>query len=500
MNYSNKYFLGIDLGSSSIKAAIVDVNGIVVSQAKYPEEEMDIAVAHSHWAEQDPELWWKYTLLLIRKILIEASILPSEIKTIGISYQMHGLVCIDKDGKVLRPAIIWCDGRAVDIGQEGSDILGEEYAMENLLNKPGNFTASKLAWVKKYEPTIYDKITVAFLPGDFIAYRMSGLVNTTISGLSEGIFWNFKEAKVDDQLLKALNIDLEKLALPLDSFSTVVVTNQSFEIATGIAAGTHISYRAGDQPNNALALGVLEPGEAAGTGGTSGVVYAVSDHVKPDKQSRVNNFIHVSHTNNSTRIGTLLCINGTGILYNWVRKNFFEGMQYNEIESIASQVDTSSNGLLIYPFGNGAERILGNLDIGAKIEGLNFNVHTKAHIARAALEGIAFSFAYGLEIMKDMEIEVKVMKVGNDNLFQSQIFAQTLSDIANVEIIVISTNGAIGAAKAGAYGAGYFSHLQSLLESDGESRAIKPNENQKLLLQFKKWKTGLEKYLAKSTE
>jgi xylulokinase len=500
MNHSNQYFLGIDLGSSSIKAAIVDNKGRVLSQVKYPDEEMKISVAYPHWAEQDPELWWRYTLVLIERTLKGASIMASEIKSIGISYQMHGLVCIDKDGKVLRPAIIWCDGRAVEIGQEGANILGEDYTMENLLNKPGNFTASKLAWVKKNEPSIYEKIAVAFLPGDFIAYRMSGLANTTISGLSEGIFWNFKESKIDDKLLSALDIDLEKLAVPLDSFTSKVITNHSFELATGIAAGTFISYRAGDQPNNALSLGVLDPGEAAGTGGTSGVVYAVSDHVKPDKQSRVNNFIHVSHTNNSTRIGTLLCINGTGILYNWVRKNLFDGLQYNEIESIATNIDPSSNGLLVYPFGNGAERILDNIDLGAKFEGLNFNVHSKAHIARAALEGIAFSFVYGLEIMKDMGIEVKVMKVGNDNLFQSRIFAQTLSDIADIEIQIQNTNGAIGAANAGAYGAGYISDLQSVINSDVEIKPIKPNENEKLRKHYQIWKTGLQKYLINSVE
>lgn len=498
MNRLKQYFLGIDLGSSSIKAAIIDIDGKVISQGKYPAEEMEIAVSKSSWAEQDPDLWWRYTLVLIEKTLKEASISPSLIKSIGISYQMHGLVCLDKGGKVLRPAIIWCDGRAVEIGREGVIILGEDYALDNLLNLPGNFTASKLAWVKKYEPNVYDKVSIAFLPGDFIAYRMSGQANTTISGLSEGIFWNFKDSKIDDRLMSALKIDVEKLAIPLDSFSSEVLTNHSFELATGIPAGTPIGYRAGDQPNNALSLGVLHPGEAAGTGGTSGVVYAVSEQVKPDRLSRVNNFIHVNHTNNLSRIGTLLCINGTGILYNWIRKNLFEGKSYYEIEDIASEVNSCSDGLLIYPFGNGAERILGNLDIGAKIENLNFNLHTKAHMARAALEGIAFSFMYGLEIMKEMEIEVKTMKVGNDNLFQSQIFAQTLADVAKIEIVVQNTNGANGAAKAGAFGAGFISDLRDVLISDVIVKTIKPTENDKLNHHYLNWKKYLLEFLISS--
>lgn len=486
------YFLGLDLGSSSIKCAIVDEHGNTVGNGKFPANEMAIASPYAGWAEQHPDDWWTNILEAIQLALVDApAVKASDIKSIGISYQMHGLVIVDKDGNPLRPSIIWCDSRAVGIGNDAFESIGPSFCLDHCLNSPANFTASKLKWVKENEPETYSKIYKAMLPGDYIAYKMSGKFTTSISGLSEGIFWDFKNEKVATELMEGMGLDTNLLPEVFGSFEPSCITDDTFETTTGIKAGTPISYRAGDQPNNALALAVLEDGEAAGTGGTSGVVYAVSKSVDPDKQSRVNCFAHVNHSAQDPHIGTLLCINGTGILYNWLRTNFYMDKTYPELEQLASAIVPGADGVRVYSFGNGAERMLGNSNPGAKISGVDFNRHHRQHILRAGLEGIAFAFAYGLEVMKEMGIEVKKMKVGDDNLFQSAVFGQTLADVAGVAIEVYHTNGAAGAAKGSAFGAGYFDNLKEAVSNIHKVNEYVPGDNQAILSVFEDWKKGL---------
>ena len=486
------YFLGLDLGSSSVKCAIVDEYGNTVGNGKFPEKEMVIDAPKAGWAEQNPTDWWDYVLESIKMALVDApAVKSSDIKSIGISYQMHGLVVVDREGKPLRPSIIWCDSRAVSVGKEAFEKMGAAFCLDHCLNSPSNFTASKLKWVKDNEPDVFKKIYKAMLPGDYIAYKMSSKMTTSISGLSEGIFWDFKKGEIATDLLEIMGLSRDILPEPSGSFDVSSYTDASFEEITGILAGTPISYRAGDQPNNALALGVLQDGEAAGTGGTSGVVYAVSKSVQPDQQSRVNCFAHVNHSTDDPHIGTLLCINGTGILYNWLRTNFYADKAYPELERLASEIAAGAEGVRIYSFGNGAERMLGNANPGATIKGLDFNRHSRKHILRAGLEGIAFAFAYGLEVMEEMGIVVKKMKVGDDNLFQSRVFGQTLADVAGVNIEVYHTNGAAGAAKGSAYGAGYFSDLKEAVSNIHKVHEYISTNDGNIKSVYEDWKKGL---------
>jgi xylulokinase len=224
----------------------------------------------------------------------------------------------------------------------------------------------------------------------------------------------------------------------------------------GLPEGIPVSYRAGDQPNNALSLNVLSPGDVAATAGTSGVIYGVTDKKKFDPLSRVNTFLHVNHSRSDPRLGVLLCINGTGILNSWLRKNSAPGLSYNEMNALAEKVAPGSDGLTILPFGNGAERVLGNKDPGARISGLNFNTHTNAHLFRAAQEGIAFSFRYGLDIMKETGINPKIIRAGEANMFLSRIFRETLSDLTGTEIHLCNTDGSIGAARGAGIGCAYY--------------------------------------------
>jgi len=464
-------YIGFDLGSSSIKAAIIDAEtGALSGTCQYPESEMAIDSPEPGFAEQNPSLWWENCQKVSRKLLAQTSINPNEIKGIGIAYQMHGLVCLDKDGKVLRPSIIWCDSRAVSQGEAAFNTLGSNYCLSHLLNSPGNFTASKLRWIQENEPEIFSRIETILLPGDYLAWCMTGEKRTTITGLSEGVFWDFKNKKIADKLLNHWQIPASVLPPVTQVFGEQGYLAREAAQLLGLPVGIPVAYRAGDQPNNALSLGVLEPGEIAATGGTSGVVYAVGNTIIPDNDSRVNSFAHVNYTIEDPKIGVLLCINGTGILYSWLKNQWGRGiMSYQEMEKTASGIPAGSEGLTIIPFGNGAERMLKNKQLGASISGIDFNRHTSDHFVRAALEGIAFSFQYGMTILNEMGIKANRIKVGNDNLFQSAVFSQTLANISSCTIEVVKTNGAEGAARGAAFGCGFY---KSLADAVGQTESI----------------------------
>ncbi len=492
------YLLGYDIGSSSVKVAIVDSQtGRAVASTQQPKKEMSMIAHQSGWAEQQPEDWWKNICLATKEIIADTRINPNEIKGIGIGYQMHGLVLVDKDQNVLRPSIIWCDSRSVEIGNVAYKNIGEEICLSHMLNSPGNFTASKLRWVQHNEPDIYSKIHKIMLPGDYIAMKLTGEISTTVSGLSEGIFWDFKNENLSNHVIDHYEFSADIISPIKETFSNQGELTQSAAIECGLSAGIPVTYRAGDQPNNALSLGVFDANEVAATGGTSGVIYAVVDKPKYDLKSRVNGFAHVNHSKNQRRIGILLCINGTGIQYAWVRENAaLSGLSYTDLEAIASQIDIGSDGLSMLPFGNGAERMLENKNIGAHINGLEFNIHKRAHLYRAALEGIAFSFFYGFKILSELGLNISSMKVGNDNLFQSHIFSNTVSTLLGTKIDVIETTGAVGAAQASGIGAGVY---KSLKEATAQRDLIKTYEPDNQLNQYNeayiKWEEALKRQM-----
>ncbi len=452
--------LGYDLGSSSIKVSVIDTEtGKCIASAFYPEQEMPISAPQPGWAEQDPEMWWKYALAATKEVLRNPSVDPGAVAAIGISYQMHGLVVVDKDHRPLRPSIIWCDSRAVEIGDKAFESIGGEKCLSALLNSPGNFTASKLAWVRENEPDIYKKIHKIMLPGDYLAMRLTGEICITPSGLSEGIFWDFRQNEISSMVLDHYGIDPSLIPTVVPVFSTQGRLTAEASDLFGLNKGVPVTYRAGDQPNNAFSLNVLNPGEIAATAGTSGVVYGVSDEIRYDPQSRVNTFAHVNHEKAKNRLGVLLCINGTGILNSWVKKNASpSGASYNDMNRMAETVPPGSGGLAILPFGNGSERMLGNKDTGCHIANMNFNIHSNAHVMRAVQEGIAFAFRYGIDIMGQTGLKPDIIRAGHANMFLSPLFGKTLATLTGATIELYNTDGSQGAARAAAIGAGiYFS-------------------------------------------
>jgi len=494
-----EYFLGIDIGSSSIKVALVEVtSGKSVALVQEPEGEMSMLALENGWAEQNPEEWWALACKAIRRAKKETNISRTQIKGIGISYQMHGLVLVDEKGNLLRKSIIWCDSRAVEIGKTAYQELGAERCDRELLNSPANFTASKLKWVRENEPDLYDRIHKFMLPGDYIAYRLTGTINTTISGLSEGVFWNFKKNEPASFLLDYFGISADLIPEITDTFGFQGEVNDRGEKESQIAMGTPILYRAGDQPNNALSLNVFNPGEIAATGGTSGVVYAITDNLSVKESSRVNNFAHVNYeVGKEPRIGKLLCINGAGIQYRWLLNNLSVN-SYEDMNHLASEIEVGSDGVCLIPFGNGAERMLNNLDIGTRLVHVNLNNHHKGHLCRAALEGIAFSFVYGIEILKSDGIQVDVIRAGNDNLFRSEIFATTIATLISHEIEIYNTTGAIGAARAAGLHKGNFEEFGKSIMNNDHVLTYKPlKDTAPYEKAYALWKQELESILKK---
>jgi len=472
--------LGYDVGSSSIKATLMEAEtGKVLATATSPHKELEIIAKEIGWAEQDPAVWWEHVKEATRKVASQIRNPKFEVRNveaIGISYQMHGLVCVDENKTVLRPSIIWCDSRAVQIGERAAADIGEEKCLKRLFNLPGNFTASKLKWVMENEPDIYSKIHKIMLPGDYIAMKMTGEIKTTPSGLSEGIMWDFEADRLADFVLENYGISGELVAETVPTFCVQGELTKEAANELGLTAGTKVSYRAGDQPNNALSLSVLQPGEIAVTAGTSGVVYGVGDKKNYDQRSRVNVFVHVNHSAENPRYGVLLCLNGTGILNSWLKHNFVtEGLDYPQMNELAAQVPVGSDGLVILPYGNGAERTLENRNIGASVHGWNFNVHKKPHFLRAAQEGIVFALNYGLGIMRDMGIELTTVKAGNANMFLSPLFAEAFATVTQATVELYNTDGSQGAARGAGIGAGIYKGPDDAFVGLEPVKMIEPN-------------------------
>ncbi len=492
--------LGIDVGTSSIKVSVVDgATQKTVAAAQYPETERDIIALKLGWAEQSPEQWWSDVKEAIKKVNQSGAYNAKEIGAIGISYQMHGLVLLDEEGVVLRDSIIWCDSRAVPYGEAAFHQLGEAYCLERLLNSPGNFTASKLAWVKEQEPEIFGNINKIMLPGDFIAQRFTGHITTTPSALSEGVFWDFSENTVSQELMQQFGFsnDIIPCIQPVFSDHGRLMKKVADELS--LTEGIPVTYKAGDQPNNALSLNVFEPGDVAATAGTSGVIYGVSDELTYDPQSRVNSFAHVNHQQDLNRVGVLLCINGTGILNRWIR-NLSGNISYAQLNEMAATLQPGSDGLVILPFGNGAERMLNNEIVGAHLQNIDLNKHTTAHLARASQEGIAFAFRYGLDIMRSNGMQPAVIKAGKANMFLSPVFTEAFVNATNVPVELYDCDGSVGAALGAGIGAGYYQAPAEAFQKREVLNIIQPSKAGLYDELYESWKVALNQHVGQQKD
>ena len=481
--------LGIDIGTSSIKVSIVDAqtqNGIATVQ--YPDSETGITSLQKGWAEQSPEMWWENVQQAILKAHATKKYNPADIKAIGIAYQMHGLVCVDKEQRVLRDSIIWCDSRAVEIGNRAFDAIGHERSLQHLLNSPGNFTAAKLAWVKENEPATFALIDKIMLPGDFIAMKLTGQVTTSIAALSEGIFWDFKEQELSKDVFNYFGFDRSLIPEIKEVFTAHGNILNAVASHLSLQPGIPVTYKAGDQPNNALSLNVLEPGEVAATAGTSGVIYGVSDQLVFDQQSRINSFAHVNYLEQQKRIGVLLCINGTGILNSWIKKVTGNLFSYQQMNEAAATVTAGSNGLRMVPFGNGAERMLGNKLLQSHIHHIDFNVHGPAHLFRAAQEGIAFAFRYGVDILRENGMQPSVIRAGKANMFLSDVFTSCFVNATNIPVELHDCDGSVGAAKGAGIGVGFYNSPKDAFSNSIPIDLVEPTQSKLYDQLYAEWK------------
>jgi len=470
------YSVGLDIGTSFIKAALTkNSSGKLIDLVLEPSKEQAIISFKDGWAEQDPEVWWNNSCKAIKSLISKNNLNPNDITSLGISYQMHGLVLVDKDGKCLRKSIIWCDDRAVEIGKNAYVRLGEKYCTENLLNSPANFTASKLKWVKENEPEIYSKIHKIMLPGDYIVFKFSEKITTTVCGLSEGIFWDFKKNKISSALLKNFQIPISMIPEIVPSFGFQCNVSLNVKNECGLSENVCINYRAGDQPNNALSLNVLKPGQVAATAGTSGVIYAVTDQLKTSETERINNFMHVSPKKDQL-IGKLLCINGAGIEYAKL-KTKLDLDSYEIMNLFSEKSPIGSNNLIYLPFGNGSERMLNNKNVGSKLINYDKEKHTNSDLIRATLEGIAFAFVYGMKILIKDGVNPNLIRAGNDNLFQSSVFSETISTVLNIKIELYNTTGAIGASRASNLNVSNLEKFASNVDKNDYFKTYKPRAN-----------------------
>ncbi len=493
------YLIGYDIGSSSVKASLLDAgSGTVKATAQSPSTELEISAPKPGWAEQHPETWWQHLKIVTTELLNTPGISQEDISAVGISYQMHGLVIVDKDQNVLRPSIIWCDSRAVETGERAFNAIGPERCLSRLLNSPGNFTASKLKWVMENEPDIYSRIHKAMLPGEYIAMKMSGEITTTPSGLSEGIMWDFSKDGLADIVLDHYGISQDIIPEIVPTFSVQGELNAAAAAELGLAKGTKIAYRAGDQPNNAFSLNVLNPGEIAATAGTSGVVYGVSDAAAHDPQSRVNPFVHVNHSAETTRYGVLMCINGTGILNSWMKHTVTpDTVDYPEMNAEAAKITPGSDGLLVIPYGNGAERTLGNRDIGAQVSGLQLNIHKRSHLYRASQEGIAFAFNHGLGIMRDMGVQIETVRAGYANMFMSPLFREVFATVSGAVVELYNTDGSQGAARGAGLGSGVYTDAKDAFTGLDTVETIEPVQKLEQVYSetYDRWTAQLAKHI-----
>jgi xylulokinase len=493
--------LGIDVGTSSIKVSVVDSQTQqCIGSAQYPDTESEITSVKPGWAEQSPEMWWDHVQHAIKRVATNANVNLADVGAIGIAYQMHGLVVVDKNQQPLRDSIIWCDSRAVPYGDKAFEAIGEQKSLSHLLNSPGNFTAAKLAWVKENEPQVYQSVDKVMLPGDYIAMKLTGKVTTSSSALSEGVFWDFQQEGLSEDVIN--HFEFERTFIPDINpvFAQHGFVTKSVANTLGLKEGIPVTYKAGDQPNNALSLNVLKPGEVAATAGTSGVIYGVSDQLAYDMQSRVNTFAHVNHEGTDKRLGILLCINGTGILNRWVRDNVSTGLSYAQMNEEAAKIPAGSNGLFVLPFGNGAERMLNNRIIGCHFHGIDLNVHTRAHMFRAAQEGIAFAFRYGLDIMRENGMHPTVIRAGKANMFYSPVFTEAFVNATGVPVELYNSDGSVGAAIGAGIGAKAFANEQEAFSKMKRLQLIEPTAADRYNQLYHQWKEVLQLHLSKIEE
>lgn len=454
------YLIGIDLGTSGVKTVLFDESGkpVASSTVEYPLYQPNLG-----WAEQDPEDWWKGTCESINNVMLKSGVNKQDVKGVGLSGQMHGAVLLDKNDKVLRKAIIWCDQRSAAECDQITQLVGKERLIEITANPAlTGFTASKVMWVKNNEPQIFEKIAKILLPKDYIRLRLTGEYATEVSDASGMQFMNIAQRKWSSEVLGKLEISESMLGKMYESQEVTGKVTASAAAITGLNEGTIVVGGAGDQAAGAVGNGIVKPGVVSSTIGTSGVVFAYTDKLTIDPLGRVHTFCHaVPNTYHIMGV-----TQGAGLSLKWFRDNFcMEELMTAELSNIdvyklldaeAENITPCSDGLVYLPYLMGERTPHLDPDARGVFFGLTAK-HTKPHFVRSIMEGVTYSLRDCLEIIRGMGVEVSEVRASGGG-GKSKIWRQMQADVfgTNINRIFSDEGPALGVAILAGVGAGIY--------------------------------------------
>lgn len=459
-----EYLLGIDIGTSGTKTVLfdVDANTICSKTCEYP-----LYQEHNGWAEQDPLDWWNATVEGIYYVISTSKIDSKQIKGIGLSGQMHGLVMLDSNGKPLRKSIIWCDQRT---GKEVED-MNRLLTPQKIINITANpaltgFTAAKILWVKKNEPEIYKKCSHILLPKDYIRYMLTGEFATEVSDASGMQLMNVGKRDWSDEILDPLGIDRSLLGKMYESPDVTGEVHNKAALATGLAIGTIVVGGAGDNPAAAIGTGIVSEGNAFTTIGTSGVVYAISDKVAIDKKGRV----HTLCASVPGKWTVMSCTQAAGLSLQWLRNNVCSeevdlasklGIDpYEIMTAMAREVPIGADKLIYLPYLMGERSPHPDPDCRGTFFGLSA-IHQRAHLIRAVLEGISYSQLECVDVFREMGVSIDNMMICGGGA-RSNVWRQMFADLYGCPVSTIKAEqgGALGVAILAGVGAGIYKDLE----------------------------------------
>ncbi|MFW6097130.1 MAG: xylulokinase [Chloroflexota bacterium] len=458
-------FLGIDVSTTATKALLIDEVGDVVASASTPYE---FSTPRPLWSEQDPQLWWDGARSSIRQALDEADAGGEDVRAIGLTGQMHGLVLLDEAGEVLRPAILWNDQRT---GAE-CDEIRNRLGKERLIAITGNdaltgFTAPKILWVKNNEPEIYERTRHILLPKDYVRYRLTGEFASDRAGGSGTLLFDLKERTWSREVAEALDIDPEWLPPTFEGPSVTGTISASAAEATGLATGTPVVGGGGDQAAQAVGVGAVAPGIVALTLGTSGVVFAATDAPMVEPEGRLHAFCHAV-PGKWHLMGVMLSAAGS---LRWYRDALAPDMSFEALVAEAEEAPPGSEGLLFLPYLTGERTPHPDPLARGAFVGLTVR-HKRAHMTRAVLEGVAFGLRDSFELMQETGLAtVEQVRVSGGGA-RSELWRQILADVLQTELVTVNTTegAAYGAGLLAAVGAGQFEDVQGAVEACVETR------------------------------
>ncbi len=480
-------FLGIDVGTGGSRAVLIDSSGAIVASATI--EHAPFASPEIGWAEQNPEDWRRASIEAIRQVLANENVNAEDIAAVGLSGQMHGAVFLDKFDKVLRPSIIWCDQRTENQCRELTEKIGAEKLIE-LVSNPAlpNFTLTKMLWVRENEPEIWRKVKCVLLPKDYVRFCLTGDKATDVSDASGTLMLDVRNRKWSKEILAASEIGESLLPELYESAEITGTISAECAAETGLLKGTPVVAGASDNAAGAIGMGIVRVGSVSATVGTSGVIFAVTDKPSIDLRGRIHTFCHAApnrwHVTGVTQ--------AAGLSLRWFRDNFSLNENYDDLTAESAKISVGADGLLWTPYLMGERTPHIDSNVRASLIGLTAS-HTKAHVVRAILEGVAFSLRDSLEIFKDLDIPIQTIKLGGGGA-RSSLWRQIQADVYGraVEIVESDEGAAYGAVLLAGVGAGRWKTIdQACGETIRVAEKIEPNDESVEILnrQYQKYQT-----------